>query len=99
MEAINILSHVKQKKNLIIPINTNREYVMVAECVNVEGFTIAPFTIIAAKCMLRGWFDALDKNQNVSIGVLDTGYINDKLAFQWIQHVNCETHRKTKGRY
>jgi hypothetical protein len=87
------------KKKIYIPLNTNREYITVVEGINASGWAISPFVIIAAKNIVRGWFDATGYDQQIGISVSETGYLNDELGYQWIQHFHRETFRKIKGEY
>ena len=41
------------------------------------------------------WFNELDGDNRIA--VTETGYINDLLAFQWIQHFERSTRARTKG--
>jgi hypothetical protein len=87
------------KKKIYVALNTNREYVTVVEAINASGFAISPMAIISGKTIIQGWFDAFGYDQNIGIGVSESGYINDELAYEWIQHFHRETYRKIKGRY
>jgi hypothetical protein len=87
------------KKKIYIPLNTNREYITVVEGINTSGWAISPIIIIAAKTIVQGWFDATGTDQNIGIAVSETGYLNDELGYQWIQHFHRETFRRIKGQY
>lgn len=84
------------KKPSFSPSNTNREYTTVVEAISADGHFIPPFIIFPGKCILAGWFDVCDEPDYI-IGVSDSGYINDILAFQWIQHFEHHTRRRMLG--
>jgi hypothetical protein len=75
--------------------NTNREYATVIEAVSATGNIIPPFIIFAAKCVLQGWFDETEIGK--WIGVTDTGYVNDLITYQWVQHFHRTTKHQVKG--
>jgi hypothetical protein len=60
------------------------------EVISADGYYIPPFIIFGGKCILAGWFDVCDE-LDYTISILDSRYINDLLAFQWIQHFNHHT--------
>jgi hypothetical protein len=75
--------------------NTNREYATVIEAVSATGSVIPPFIIFAAKCVLQGWFDNTEIGK--WIGVTETGYVNDLISYQWVQHFHHATKYQVKG--
>jgi hypothetical protein len=75
------------KKPSFAPSNTNREYAIVVETISADGHFIPPFILFGGKCIRAGWFDVCDELEYM-IGVSDSGYINDILAFQWIEHLS-----------
>jgi hypothetical protein len=81
-----------------IGINSEREYVTVVEAVNAVGQHAPPLIICAGKCILRGWFDITDIN-DFAVGVSESGYLDDRLAFQWIQQFWRDTKKYRKGAY
>jgi hypothetical protein len=83
------------KKPLYRGSNTNREYATLVEAVNATGDVIPPFIILSGKCILKGWFDTIEFISH--IGISETGYINDTLAYQWIQHFHHSTKHRIKG--
>lgn len=84
------------KKKLFNGSVTNRESITVLEAVSADGFTCPPLIILSAKQALLRWFDAIEGDEHIS--VTDTGYINDTLAYQWIQLFHKWTIGRTIGR-
>jgi hypothetical protein len=80
------------KKAYFSPSSTNYEYIIVVEAISADGHYILPFIIFRGKCILAGWFNVCDE-PDYTIGMSDSGYINNLLAFQWIQyfdhHIKC----------
>jgi hypothetical protein len=66
------------------------------EVISADGHYIPPFIIFGGKCILAGWFDVCDE-PDYTIGMSDSGYINDLLAFQWIQHFDRHIKRRMLG--
>jgi hypothetical protein len=50
------------------------------EAISADGHYIPPFIIFSGRCILAGWFDVCDELDYI-IGVLESGYINNLLAF------------------
>jgi hypothetical protein len=57
--------------------------VTLVEAISAGGETIPPLIIITGRVIMEGWFDYTEKGS--SIGISETGYINDELAYWWIQ--------------
>jgi hypothetical protein len=74
---------------------TNRESVTVLEAVSADGFTCPPLIILSGRQALLRWFEGLDSDEHIA--VTDTGYMNDVLAYQWIQLFHKWTIGRTKG--
>lgn len=83
------------KKKLFNGSITNRESVTVLEAVSADGFACPPLIILSAKQALARWFDAIQTDEHLAI--TDTGYINDTLAYQWIQLFHKWTIGRTLG--
>ncbi|KAJ5605075.1 hypothetical protein N7510_010229, partial [Penicillium lagena] len=65
--------------------------------VNADGsFVIAPLIILTGLQILLRWFDNITEE---CIAVNDTGYMNQQVAYQWIQHFNRETKGRAIGKY
>lgn len=71
----------------------------VVEAINATGYACQPLILIVGKCILHGWFEHTNIEQAYCIGVTDSGYMTDMMAFQWIQLFYQATHKYRKGRY
>jgi len=82
----------------IIGSHGDQEHVTVVEAISAGGVVIPPLIIIKGKVILHRWFaDILD--DDYLIGVSDSGYANDVLFFQWLQHWETMSKRTKKGEY
>jgi DDE superfamily endonuclease/Tc5 transposase DNA-binding domain/helix-turn-helix, Psq domain len=63
------------------------EHSTLIECISVAGKVINPLIILKGKVVQQRWFNNIPKQgQNYLIGVSDTAYSNEIIAYQWIQH-------------
>jgi hypothetical protein len=62
------------------------EHVTMVEAISGSGEVLNPMAILKGVVIQRRWFD--DLTDGILVGVSDTGYSNDQLSFQWIQHFN-----------
>jgi hypothetical protein len=85
------------RRKILSGTTTNRESITVIEAVSTNGFVIPPVIIFSARQVLLRWFNHLQHDERVA--VTDSGYINDQLAYQWIQHFHKSTKDQTKGVY
>jgi hypothetical protein len=85
------------KKQAWIGMNTNREYATVVETINATGQVIKPYIILSGKCILRGWCDTTEEGSRIDAS--ETGYMNDEIAYKFIQHFHQHTKHLTKGVY
>lgn len=86
------------KRKKYIASNTNREYATVIEAISAGGDMLEPYIILSAKSMLQGWIDTNSEKKSI-IDVADTGYMNDQIAWRYIQHFHRRTKYKTRGQY
>jgi hypothetical protein len=73
-----------QFKNLIGS-HGDTEHVSIVEAISAGGTVIAPLIIIKGAIIQARWFADIQDN-DIAIGVSDSGYSNDILSFQWLQH-------------
>jgi hypothetical protein len=82
------------RRKIVSGNRTNREYVTVVEAISTDGFSTPPLIILNAQQLQNRRFENL---HDECIAVTDSGYINDLLAYQWIQHFEKSTRLRTKG--
>ena len=73
-------------KNLIWSLG-DTEHISVIEAISAGCTVIAPLIIIKGVIIQTRWFHDL-KEDDIAIGVSDSGYSNDIISFQWFQHFN-----------
>ena len=82
----------------IIGSHGDQEHVTIVEAISAGGVVIPPLIIIKGKVILHRWFaDIMD--DDYLIGVSDSGYSNDVLFFQWLQHWEAMSKRTQRGEY
>jgi hypothetical protein len=65
-------------------LNNNRQYIIAVKAVSIVDIVIEPILILPEKLHLEHFYR--DLKDNILVGLSDTGYINDKLTFTYIQH-------------
>ena len=82
----------------IIGSHGDQEHVTVVEAISAGGIPTPPLIIVKGKVILVKWFaDIFD--DDYLIGVSESGYANDVLFFQWLQHWEAMSRRTQKGDY
>lgn len=74
------------------------EHVTVVESISAGGADIPPLIIVKGVVIQARWFTEIT-DDNIAIGVSESGYTNDILCFQWLQHWNRLSKRTQKGTY
>ena len=88
----------KGRFSTIIGSHGDQEHVTVVEAISAGGIAIPPLIIVKGKVILVKWFaDILD--DDYLIGVSESGYANDVLFFQRLQHWEAMSRRTQKGDY
>jgi hypothetical protein len=88
----------KDRKSLIITSETNRNYLTSIEAISTAGDVIPPMLILKVTQHLFQWYTHTEILGDYLLGVSDTGYSNDELALDWIQHFDnysCQYQRGT----
>ncbi len=80
-----------------IGIPENRELATCIETVSAGGDVIPAFIILAAKQHQGHWYRFRELYRDTAIRVTETGYSNDKIAMDWIQHFEKHSAGKQKG--
>jgi hypothetical protein len=71
----------------IIGVHGDREQYTIVESVLATGSSIPPLVIIKGVIILKRWFTKLPPElDNLLVGISDSGYSNNTLFFQWLQH-------------
>lgn len=79
------------------PSNDTRESVTAIECICADGNDIVPpYFIFSGKYHLRKWYES-DVPDDWKVNLSETGYTNDHIAFQWLQHFDKYTKSRARG--
>ena len=68
--------------------STNHELVTVVEAISAGGRTIPPIVILPGKCQQEHRYDCTSIEDQALVAVSDSGFLNDKLALEWVKHFN-----------
>ena len=74
----------------------NRDYVTSVECISAGGWSIPPFMILKAAHILHKW-GKNDLPPETILAVSSTGYSNDQLAYDWLEHFDRYSSRTQLG--
>ncbi len=84
----------------IIGVHGDREQYTVVESVSAAGNSIPPLVIMKEVIILKRWFAELPLElDNLLVGTSDSGYSNNTLFFQWLQHWEHFTGISRRGKY
>ncbi len=84
----------------IISVHGDRDQCTVVESVSAAGNSIPPLVIMKGVIILKRWFTELPPElDNLLVGTSDSGYSNDTLFFQWLQHWEHFTGISRRGKY
>jgi DDE superfamily endonuclease len=90
------LVFTRTKKQVYISDPDNRELVTSMECICADGSAIQPMIIIAG-CVMKEKHFMNNLDDDVLLAVSETGYTNDMLSYQWLEHFNDQTEEKARG--
>lgn len=75
----------------------DREYSTSVECVGGGGDLIPNMLILSEKQQLEKCFEENDLEDNVYLAVSDSGFSNDEIGVQWLEHFDKCTRKKEMG--
>ncbi|KAF2179752.1 CENP-B protein, partial [Zopfia rhizophila CBS 207.26] len=88
----------KDAKKVTIGSETNRDYLTSVEAISASGEVIPPMLILKAKNHLAQWYNHTEIPGDYHLlGVSDSGYNNDELSLDWIEHFNRFSAVSQKG--
>lgn len=88
----------KKRRRRTLPSITNRDYLTVGESVNATGNSTAPFIIIKGVHLMERWFDERIPD-GAAITTSDSGYVNDQLAVEFINHLIYNIRHRRRGEW
>jgi len=81
------LVFTRTKKQVYISDPDNRELITSIECICTDGTAIQPM-IIMASCIMKEKHFMNDLDDDIVLAVSESGYTNDLLSYQWLEHFN-----------
>jgi hypothetical protein len=70
----------------------------VAESISADGVVITPLIIIKGIVIQARWLADM-QDGDIAVSISKSGYSNDLLSFQWLQHWNRLSKRTQQGIY
>src|SRR5438876_2486276 len=84
----------------IIGVHGDQEQCTIIKSVLAAGNSIPPLVIMKGVIILKRWFTELPPElDNLLVGTSDSGYSNNMLFFQWLQHWEYFTGISCRGEY
>jgi hypothetical protein len=77
----------------------NREWVTVVHGINSQGWSIPAHVILKAAVHQSTWYTESNLSRDWAISVSEKGWSDNEIGFEWIQHFQKHTQRRTKGQY
>ncbi len=85
------------KRQSYLVSSSSRELVTVMECIAADRNVIPPMIILPGKLHMDSWFTNTKITDSYVFGVSDTGYSNNELSYDWLQHFQVASARRQKG--
>ena len=70
----------------------------VGETISGDGQVLAPFVVLPGALHLTGWFNN-NIDETATFGVSETGFMNDELTLQWLEHFDARSAVRQVGQY
>ena len=74
----------------------NWEYITLVEYVGGRGDILPNMLILSRKQQLKKYFEKNNLKDNMCFAINDSGYSNDEIRFQWLEHFDKYTRIKRK---
>ena len=84
-------------KPLLLTDPDNREYITSVESISGGGKTIPPMLILCGIYILERWAEENDLDKDILLATSPTGYSNDELALQWLEHFEIHSRKSQEG--
>ena len=78
-------------------IPTNRESATAIEAISTSGQYTPAFLILSGLVHLARWYKVKELHDDTAIYVSTTGYSNDQLSLEWIEHFHQHSKNKARG--
>ena len=87
----------RRKRPSYLAVPTNRESATSIEAISAGGDYIPPFLILSGAIHMERWYRINELQEATVIALSASGYSNDQLSVDWIQHFNSHTQHRTTG--
>ena len=84
-------------KLLLLKDPDNREYITSVESISGGGKTILLLLILCGIYILEKWAEENDLDEDILLATSPTGYSNDELALQWLEHFEIHSRKSQVG--
>ena len=84
-------------KPMLLTDPDNREYITSVESISGGGKTIPPMLILCGILILEKWAEENDLDEDILLATSPTGYSNDELALQWLEHFEIHSRKSQVG--
>src|SRR6185312_11618363 len=88
----------KRKRAHYFGIPENRESATAIEAISAGGEYIPAFLIVAGQVHMAQWYAQPELNPDTAIRPTPSGYTNDQVGLEWLEHFDKHTRKKTVGR-
>ena len=88
----------KRKRAHYFGIPENRESATAIEAISAGGEYIPAFLIVAGQVHMAQWYAQPELNPDTAIRPTPSGYTNDQVGLEWLEHFDKHTREKTVGR-
>ena len=82
-----------------LPSSNNRELVTSCEAISGDGEVLPPMLILPGALHLEDWYTNTNLDDDYLLAVSETGYSNDLLSLEWLQHFDKFSARRQIGVY
>lgn len=75
----------------------NREYITSVENISGGGKTVPQMLILSGIYIVEKWAEENDLDEYIVLATSATGYSNDELALQWVEHFEIRSRKPQVG--
>ncbi|CAG9953466.1 unnamed protein product [Clonostachys rosea f. rosea IK726] len=94
----NAMIITKRKRAHYFALPQNRETATAIEAISAGGRVIPAFLILSALTHVANWYDEIQGlDPDTRVAVVESGYSNDELALNWLQHFNEHSRKGQVG--
>lgn len=88
----------RRKRAHYFGIPENRESATAIECISAGGRVIPAFLILSGQMHMAQWYGVPGLDENTAIRPTPTGYSNDEISLEWLEHFNKWSAQSSLGK-